>query len=60
MSRSEPAPELEKKLKLMALDKLQTERIMAKLYSVSGEAWVEPNAVSSSHEFEMSVRKRYL
>ena len=49
MSHSEPAPELEKKLKLMALDKLQTERIMAKLYSVSGEAWVESNAVSSSH-----------
>jgi len=34
-SSSEPSPELEKKIKLMARDKLQMERVMAKLYSVS-------------------------
>lgn len=35
LSHSEPSPELEKKVKSMAMNKLKMERLIAKLYSVS-------------------------
>lgn len=33
--KSEPAPELEKKVRSMAMEKLHMEKLIAKLYSVS-------------------------
>ncbi len=39
VARAEPSPELEKKIKLMAMDRLQMERVMAKLYSVRACGW---------------------
>lgn len=35
LSHSEPSPELEKKVKSMAMEKLRMEKLIAKLYSVS-------------------------